>query len=163
MTNTESRMGNGGDQMMTANIAALVPQRLDASQGEMVDAGRTGRGGHVSGLRAETYVSSVNGGVHLNVFHGAGLISEDEAQRWKHVAARWQKLNGKPYILRLRAERYGIKMRVPRSGRPHFPIPTGNVGGVNGSRAAIPVDSWRDAETNEICVRVDSFFSDGGE
>jgi hypothetical protein len=49
--------GNGG--MQTADIGALVHQRLDATEGEMID-GAIGRSGQISGPRSETYVSSVN-------------------------------------------------------------------------------------------------------
>src|SRR5262249_46291470 len=107
---------------------ALVQQRIDSTQGEIIDApyrssNRPGRAaGQLVDLLAETYVSCVNGGVHFYIYLAAALLlGEDGARTWPHGAApRWQKLNGKPYILRLRPaeEGWGYTLRQ-RRGRPH--------------------------------------------
>jgi hypothetical protein len=150
--------------MQTADVGALVNQRLDATEGEIVDVPyggsmRTGR--QPSGPRAETFVSAVNSGDHFNIFVGAPLLSgEGGTKNGRRATVRVQRLHGKPHILQLKLGPRGYKLREPRTGRPHFPIPTACVGGVDGSHEAVPVDSWLDTVTNEICVLIASFISD---
>jgi hypothetical protein len=104
----------------------------------------------------------VNGGEHFNIFVGGPLLAGERGTRnGRRATVRVQKLHGKPHILRLKLGPRGYKLREPRTGRPHFPIPTACVGGVDDSFEAVPVDSWLDTVINEICVLIASFVRDG--
>jgi hypothetical protein len=88
------------------------------------------------------------------------LNGEDGAVSRPYAQSRWQKPDETTIVLRLRLGNYGAKLRQGRHSRPHFPIPVpARVGRVNGSRKAIPCDSWRDLTTGEICIRADRFFA----
>ena len=82
--------------------------------------------------RAETYLSAVNRGAHLNIYLSKGLM--EVVSTWENgIHPSWKKLNGKPALICLKAEVEGVKgygVRAPgdRSQRPHVCIPTGHVG-----------------------------------
>jgi hypothetical protein len=148
--------------------AAVEEQRRDtvAAQFEIVDApfgvkvgsGRRRPPGDPPQPRAETFVSAVNGGAHLNLYLSATLM--EVASQWANGAqVRWQMKDGKPDVIRLRAAAAkAYTLRKSGQQRPHFAIPAVSVGGAASSREAVPAESW--VEGDEVCIRIPAgFFS----
>jgi hypothetical protein len=157
-----------------ANERATRPatdEPVDATiDGDIVDApfgakvrsgtGRSRPAGTPPQPRAQTYVSAVNGGNHLNLYLSAAMMAV--ADQWEHGAQiRWQCKNGMPDVVRLRAAaQKAYTMRFHGQQRPHFTVPTASVGGGSSNLDAVQVESWIDGD--EICIRVpQGIFSDG--
>jgi hypothetical protein len=149
------------DDAQCVNVDVEVQQLVDAAiDGDIVDApfgakfgnGRSRPAGTPPQPRAQTFVSAVNGGAHLNLYLSAAMMAV--AGQWEHGAQiRWHCKHGKPDIVRLRAAaQKAYTIRTHGQQRPHFTVPTASVGGGLSNLEALQVESW--VEGDEICIRV---------
>ena len=165
-TGDEAQPESIGAQPESTNIEVQLP--VDISDSDIVDApfgakvgtGRSRPVGTPPQPRAQTYVSAVGGGMHLNLYLSAAMMAV--AGQWEHGAQiRWQCKNGKPDLVRLRAAaQKAYTLRTHGQQRPHFTVPTASVGGGLRNLEAVQVESWIDGD--EICIRLPAgIFTDG--
>jgi hypothetical protein len=165
-----------GDEVQPESIEAQaesinveVQQPVEIADGDIIDApfgAKVGTdGSRPVGTppqpRAQTYVSAVSGGAHLNLYLSAAMMAV--AGQWEHGAqVRWHCQNGVPDVIRLRAAaQKAYTLRTHGQQRPHFTVPTAPVGGGLSNLEAVQVESW--VEGDKICIRIpQGIFSGGG-
>jgi hypothetical protein len=120
--------------------------------------GRSGKGG----VRTETYVSSVNGGEHTNIF-----LTDNQSgkvKRWKNGAQiECQFQDNRPDLLIFQEAEHpgGLRMREKKPGgqREHFVLKTSLFGKIDRSIKPVAVESWD--EGDGFCIRVAHLFNRG--
>ena len=140
-------------------VAVAEGDIIDAPFGAKVGSGRSRPAGTPPQPRAQTFVSAVSGGAHVNLYLSAAMV--EVAKGWEHGASvRWQVKDGQ-YVVRLRAAaQKAYTLRHHGQQRPHFAIPTATVGGGSSSSEAVPVESWM--EGDEMFIRIPpDIFADG--
>jgi hypothetical protein len=167
-TNDEVEQASAEAQRESEVAAVEAQQPVGSPQVEMVDApfgskfgsGRSRTPGNPPEPRAETFVSAVNGGAHLNLYLSAALM--EVASQWANgVQVRWQMKDGKSDVSRLRAAAKAYTLRKRGQQRPHFTIPMAKFGGAASNHEAVPAESWVDGD--EICICIPAGFFSTGE
>jgi hypothetical protein len=118
--------------------------------------GGNGKGG----VRTEAYVSSVNGGEHLNIFPTDA--QSEKAKYWRNGAQiECQFKDDRPdFISFQKSEQAGgrdMREKKPGGQRARFVLKTAHFGKIDRSIKPVAVESWD--EGDGFCVRVAQLFA----